>query len=141
MRKFLLLIAVVICYNSLLAQKRITPEDASKHLGEKVIITGKIVGGKLVQRSKKTSTVLNMGNNNRSSVAIVINNDDRKNFPYKPEEYFSYKKVSVTGTITETNGKAEVLIKSPDDIKIEESGAGIEFKPLEFDGFNRFFQD
>lgn len=138
---FLLMIALVVSF-PLLAQKRITADEANKYIGEKVTVTGKILGGKFYDKSRNQPTVLNMGSISTPAVNIVIPVDDRKNFPYKPEEYFSQKRVSVTGRVSSANGKPEIFIDSVEDIKlVEAQGGGVEIKPLDFESFNRFFNE
>jgi DNA/RNA endonuclease YhcR with UshA esterase domain len=141
MKKITLFAIAIAGASSLFAQKRISAEEANKYVGENVTVTGKIVGGKFAEKYKKPSTILNMGGNGSSTaVSIVINNENRKNFPYNPEDYLSNKRVSVTGKVTEAKGRPEILINGPEDVKVEEGQSG-EIKPLEFDSFNRYFQD
>lgn len=141
MKKIILFAIMIAGASPLFAQKRISAEEATKFVGENVTVTGKIIGGKFAERSKKPSTVLSMaGNGSATAVSIVINNENRKNFPYNPEDYLSNKRVSVTGKVTEANGRPEILINGPEDVRVDEGPSG-EIKPLEFDSFNRYFQD
>ena len=141
MKKIILFAIVAVAVSPLFAQKRVSAEDANKFVGENVTVTGKILGRKFAEKSKKPSTVLSMaGNGSQTLVTIVINNENRKNFPYNPEDYLSNKRVSITGKVTDINGRPEILINGPEDVKVEEPQAP-EIKPLEFDSFNRYFQD
>ena len=123
----------------LFAQKRISADQANKYIGEKVVVTGKIVRTSFSNRLKDQATTLQMGSNYAASVNVVIPGEDRRHFNNKPEEYYNQKRVAVTGTITEVNGRPQILVGGPEDIKIVEQG-GTEIKPLDIEGFSRIFE-
>jgi hypothetical protein len=113
-----------------------------KHSGDKINICGKISAAKSPEASAAKSTVITVSNTgNVSPVNVVIKLEDRKNFSYKPEEYLYSKNVCVTGTTVDNNGKTEVIVRRPEDIKVEDTGGSAEIRPFDFDGLNRFLQD
>lgn len=141
MKKILFLAAITafIITGSTIAQSNISINDAGKNIGKKVSICGKVSGGRFLTNTKPT--LLNLDGPTVNRLTIVINPEDRKNFPYKPEEYFTNKNVCVTGKVIESNGKPQLSVHNPDDFELNEGGGDIEIKPMDFSGFNRYFND
>jgi DNA/RNA endonuclease YhcR with UshA esterase domain len=142
MRKTLVSIFVTtfVISGSLVAQTNISAKDARKHIGEKVNVHGRVSKGELRQTGNKKSTVLNIEGGN--DLTIVINEDARKNFPNKPEEFYTNKNVTVTGKVVGANGKAEIAVYRPEDIKVEQTSMGggeLELKPMDINGITRYF--
>jgi hypothetical protein len=142
--KYLLVIVVIFALASICkistAQTTVSTKDASRHMGEKINVCGKVSGSKSANENAAKSTIIKLSSQGAAPLHVVIRQDDRKNFSYKPEEYLYNKNVCVSGTVTDNNGKTEVIVRKPEEIIIEESGAGAEIRPLEFDSFNRFMQ-
>lgn len=93
------------------AQARITPEEAPKHIGEQVILCGKVYGGIYLAQKEKQPTFLNMGADYPNHlVTILIWGTDRKNFTYKPEEQWRDRNVCVTGKLVSYKGKPEIIV-------------------------------
>jgi hypothetical protein len=141
MRKLLFLSATTafILYGSVYAQSNISINDAGKNIGKRVSLCGKVSGGRFLANTKPT--LLNLEGSTSNELTIIINPQDRKNFPYKPEEYFVSKNVCVTGKVTESNGKPQLSVRSPQDFELTEGGEGIEIKPMDLSGFNRYFNE
>jgi DNA/RNA endonuclease YhcR with UshA esterase domain len=142
MRKTLVSIFVTtfVISGSLVAQTNISAKDARKHIGEKVNVHGRVSKGELRQTGNKKSTVLNIEGGN--DLTIVINEDARKNFPNKPEQFYTNKNVTVTGKVVGANGKAEIAVNRPEDIKVEQTPTGggeLELKPMDINGITRYF--
>jgi DNA/RNA endonuclease YhcR with UshA esterase domain len=142
MRKTLLsiFIATFVISGSLAAQNNISAKDAHKHIGEKVNVHGRVSKGELRQTGNRKSTVLNIEGGN--DLTIVINDEARKNFPNKPEEFYTNKNVTVTGKVVGANGKAEIAVNKPEDIKVEPTPTGggqLELKPMDINGITRYF--
>lgn len=87
-----------------------------------VRIEGKIRNSEITDNSKVI--FLNFGNNFNTSLSAVIYNMDIPAFIdagiNEPEKYFKNKKVVVEGIIRICNGKPEIIVNSPDQIKIIE---------------------
>lgn len=88
----------------------------SKH----VKITGTICSSKISDNSKVI--FLNFGKNYNTSLSAVIYDFDVHSFIAaginEPEAYFKNKKVMLEGIIRIANGKPEIVINSPKQIKI-----------------------
>jgi DNA/RNA endonuclease YhcR with UshA esterase domain len=111
-----LVIALLMVYHAS-AQNAIAPKDALKHIGEIVMVTGKVFSGKLIASNNMTLLDIN-GYNPNQDLTIVINSTDRPKFKGKPEDDFKGKEINVTGKIIAYKGKAEIIINDPGQIKI-----------------------
>ncbi len=141
MKKILSLsaITVFIISGPIMAQSNISIANAGKHIGKKVSVCGKVSGGGFITNTKPV--LLNLGGPAAGELTIIINPEDRKNFPYKPEDHFAGKNVCLTGKIIENNGKTQIVVQKPEDIELNEGGGGIEIKPMSLNGFNRYFDE
>jgi len=90
--------------------------STSKH----VKIMGTICSSKITDNSKVI--FLNFGKNFNTSLSAVIYDFDIHSFIdagiNQPESYFKNKKVMMEGVIRIANGKPEIVINSPKQIKI-----------------------
>lgn len=119
MTKVLMLLPALFISFCLSAQTKIAVEDASKHIGETVIVCDKIYEGKLVKNSTKQTAVLKMGNSNSDhKLTIIIKPENQKNFIDNPGDYYTDKDVCVTGRVIQSNGKPAIVISKPADIQI-----------------------
>ncbi|MDB5192635.1 MAG: hypothetical protein JWQ96_2198 [Segetibacter sp.] len=137
MRKFIILLAVgAVCSIKLLAQSSITVDDAGKHVGESVSVCGKVVGAKAGDR--KSATQVNIGGGfSNTRVILTISPNDRKNFAYKPEAYLINKDVCVTGTLTNSSGRVEMVVTKDDQIQVREIEEADEYLP--FNPLSKYF--
>ena len=119
MKKYLLLLVVSGFVSFKVSAQNITPQEASKHIGEKVTICGKIFGGRFFEQNEKT--LLNMGGAYPDhSLTIVIAGADRKKFDVKPEQFYTNKEVCITGEIRDYKGKPEVQVTEISQIVLSE---------------------
>lgn len=90
------------------------------HTSQYARIEGKIRECEVTDNSKVI--FLNFGENFNTSLSAIIYNTDVYNFIdagiEEPQEYFKNKKVVVEGIIRISNGKPEVVINSPNQIKV-----------------------
>ena len=121
MYKYFLVFLVIIATSfSAASQIKITPDEAAKHIGDSVIVCGKIYGGKYFDRSDNKITLLNMGAAYPlSPLTIVIEEAGRKNFTSKPEEFYADKDVCVAGVVKEYKGKPQIIITKEVEIIIQ----------------------
>ena len=94
--------------------------EATKHIGEKVTVCGKVFGGRFFESSDKT--LLNVGGlypNN--TLTIVIEGENRKKFSFKPEEFYTNKEVCITGEVKEYKGKPEMHVTEVAQITLSEA--------------------
>jgi len=119
MKRSLILVAFITLVGSLAsAQTKISAKEASKHIGETIMICDKVYGTKFFDNSGMT--LLDLGGNHPNEyLTIVINKEDRDKFKNKPEEYFKGANVCVTGKIIDYKGKPEIIVTDPKDLKID----------------------
>lgn len=112
---------VILCFlMSSLSGQTVGPEEASKFIGQKKTVCGKVFGGRFLENAKDGPTLLNMGAaypNNPFTFVIFAN--DRKNFAFKPEEFLIDKDVCVTGDIKDYKGKPEIVLTDSTQIRIK----------------------
>ena len=116
-------IACLLCTIYSTAQTKVSLANADKNIGKTVTICDRVSEAKFLETSKTQPTLLNMGGiapNNK--LTIVINAENRKNFPGKPEETFQGKNVCVTGKLLAFNGKPEIIVTKPDEIQTQSEG-------------------
>lgn len=140
MKHFLFLAAAFLALKVAQANPHISVNSVSNYVGEKISVCGKVTGTKApaINASRATSVQLADATNS-AIVNVVIRQEDRKYFAYKPEEYLYNKNVCVTGVVAENNGRAEIIVRRPDEVKIEEDD-GADIKPMNLEGLNRFFE-
>jgi hypothetical protein len=98
----------------------ITPEDASNHVGQTVTVCGKVFGGKYLERSSGSPTLINVGADYPDNpFTVVIYGSDRGSFSYTPEEYLKGKIITVTGLIKLFKGKPEIIITNENQIQVK----------------------
>lgn len=98
------------------AQGVISWKDAAKYYGQNKIVEGKVVA---TYNSGK-ACFLNFHSNWKKYFTVVIFRSDFYKFPESPEDCYKGKKVRVSGKIKEYQGKPEIILKSPSQIKIIE---------------------
>jgi hypothetical protein len=117
MKKFTFLFCSLVISLISFAQKKVALEDVAKHIGENVTVTGKMVDGRYLDKSKSKLTLLNLGAAFPNQLlTIVIQDESRGNFPYKPEEALRNKTVTVTGKVTEFNDKPQITVSTHSEI-------------------------
>lgn len=92
--------------------------EASQYVGEEVTIEGRIVATHV----SPLSTLLSFDESFNKFTA-VIHPTDLKAFPPQPEEYYRGKQVRIKGRVVEYEKKAEIVLKSRDQIQIVEPKA------------------
>jgi len=97
----------------------ISASDASKYVGQKKTVCGKIASTKYLSSNSRQPTFLNLDKAYPDQIfTIVIWGSDRKNFPKPPETAYADQKLCVTGTITNYKDKPEIVVNSPGQIQI-----------------------
>jgi len=89
-------------------------QDAAEHYGEYCTVEGTIVA----THNSGKACFLNFHPNWKKYFTAVIFANRFSVFPTAPERYYQDKKVRVTGYIKEYQGKPEIIIESPEQIKI-----------------------
>ncbi len=116
---YLVLTMLAVTSFAVSAQTSITPQEASKHIGDTVTVCGKIFGGKYFDKSDKKITLLNMGAAfPMSPLTIVIDEENRKNFSKAPEEFYANKEVCIKGLVKEYKGKPQIFVIKEEEIAL-----------------------
>jgi len=115
--KLLLLIAVLIGFISLTyAQETITSEDAAKFIGQQKTVCGMVASAHYDAKSK--CTLLNLDKPSPNHVfTAYIGGSDRGKFEKPPEELYYGEAICVTGMIELYQGRPEIIVKDPSQIK------------------------
>jgi DNA/RNA endonuclease YhcR with UshA esterase domain len=93
--------------------------DAAKHVGETVTVTDKVED---VYQAKGGNIFLNLGAKHpNETFTIFVPASSAGDF--KDVKSYDGKMVSVTGKVTEHNGKPEIAVKSPSDITVKDGAA------------------
>jgi DNA/RNA endonuclease YhcR with UshA esterase domain len=102
--------------------KTLSGEDALQHLQETNTVCGAVASAKYVESSREKSTYLDLDRPYpNQTCAVVITASVRPKFKDPPETTFMGKNICVTGFITASHGKPQVIITDPSQITIEES--------------------
>jgi hypothetical protein len=120
-RSLLLLILLLAVRLQSFAQttKPISASEAKDHVGEKTTVCGRIVASHYASPSVGGRTFLNFDKPYpNQTFTIVIWDTDRLKFG-NPEESYRNKTVCVSGRITSSKGKPEIIARSPTQITIK----------------------
>ena len=100
--------------------KGIPRQNALAHVGESVTIVGPVAGTAYAKSSKGSPTFLNIGVDypDNSRFTVVIWDDDRGRFSSPPEDMYAGKSIAVTGVVEIYQGRAEIIVSSPDQIQV-----------------------
>jgi micrococcal nuclease len=110
------LLFLTFCFDSQ-AQTKIAAKDAAKHIGDSVTICDKVYGTYVVESTNMV--LLNIGADHPDQLlTAVIPPEVRSKFPDKPEEYYKGKEICVTGKLIDYKGKPEIILASPNDLKV-----------------------
>jgi DNA/RNA endonuclease YhcR with UshA esterase domain len=115
-----LFLPLIICFvtTEATAQQKITLSEINQHIGDSITVCGKIFGGKFLDAAKNQPTFLNIGAAYPDqSLTVVIWNNTRKQFAYKPEEKLKGKTVCITGRIEIFKEKPQITIQQPGQLE------------------------
>jgi micrococcal nuclease len=119
MKSILACLLALVAYTSVYSQKAIELKDAAHHIGDSVIVEGRIMDTRYFESASKAPALFNMGGKFPNQLlTLVIYGADRKNFKDAPEIFYKEKNVIVKGKIEEYKGKPQIIVKSPDQIEI-----------------------
>jgi len=117
--KFLLIMALLVSLVSIAyAQETISPEDAAKYIGQQKTVCGTVASAHFAAKTKGQPTFINLDRPFPNQVfTVLIWGSDRSKFEKPPETLYSGKEICVTGMIQSFQGKAEIIVKEPSQIK------------------------
>ncbi|HDT14911.1 MAG TPA: hypothetical protein ENN55_01745, partial [Firmicutes bacterium] len=95
-------------------KKTIDWKNAAKYIGDYVEVEGKIVS------SYNTGKVcfLNFHKDYMNHLTLVVFAGDYKRFPAEPDRIYTGKTVKAEGRVKLYKGRVEIIVKSPEQIKI-----------------------
>lgn len=100
-------------------QAKIKLDDVSKHIGDSVIVCGKVVDMRYFENSRNQPTFLNIGAKYPDQkITVVIWGETRRTFATGIED-LKGKDICITGRIILFKEKAEIIIYRPDQIVIQ----------------------
>jgi DNA/RNA endonuclease YhcR with UshA esterase domain len=114
-----LLLAAVIPTHPLLAQKKLSTNEAKDHIGETATVCGTVASARYAASTKGQPTFLNLDKPYPNPVfTVLIWGENRSKFG-TPESAYKGKRVCVTGKITDYKGAPEIVAHDPKEIKID----------------------
>lgn len=119
--KLLLIMALLVGLVSLAyAQDTISPEDAAKFIGQQKTVCGKVASTHFAAKSKGQPTFVNLDKAYPNQIfTVLIWGSDRGKFEKPPETLYSGKEICVTGMIQSYQGRPEIVVKEPSQIKLK----------------------
>jgi micrococcal nuclease len=119
--KLLLIVALLVGLASIAyAQETITPEDAAKFIGQQKTVCGKVASTHFASKSKGQPTFINLDKPYPNQVfTVLIWGSDRGKFEKPPETLYSGKEICVTGMIQTYQGRPEIVVKEPSQIRVK----------------------
>ena len=106
------------CAFTALAQDPIRPEQAARHVGQSGMVCGKVEKTRYAENSEGQPTFLHMGGSfPRHTFSARIPQDQRDKFRPSPEE-LEGRDICVVGTIQRDASRAEIAVRSPNDVKL-----------------------
>ena len=99
-------------------QKTISPDTAIYHEGEVITVCGKVTGT-FVSKNENIILKFNTPLPKPDFTAVIMAKDTAGFKDYDPAEYFKKKEICVKGRVKLFQGKAAIMITSPDQITIQ----------------------
>jgi len=116
---FVLLIALG-CFSIAGAQDTIKLEQVKQHVGDSVIVCGRVDDTHYLVTADNSPTFLNMGGvYPKQLLTVVIWADAREQIKGKPEADFKNKNICITGKIELYKGNLQIVIKKAEQIKLQ----------------------
>lgn len=101
------------------SQKTVKLEDAATHIGDSVIVCGKIADAAYIETMENSPTFLNLGASYPNQLLnLVIWKDQRVQYDPAPEQLYANKNVCVTGKIEIIQEIPQIVIYNKRQIKI-----------------------
>jgi DNA/RNA endonuclease YhcR with UshA esterase domain len=112
-----LLLASVVAMGPLLAQQKLSANEAKHHVGETATVCGSVVSTHYAPGTKGQPTFLNLDKPYPNHIfTVLIWGKNRSKFG-TPESEYKGKRICVTGKITEYKGAAEIVATDPQQIR------------------------
>ncbi len=99
---------------------RMAPAQARSNIGKTATVCGKVASAKYAANTSRKPTFLNLDEPfPRQIFTVVIWGTERAVFG-QPEVELLYKRICVTGIIEDYKGDAEMILKSRNQLKVDE---------------------
>jgi len=128
MKKLITYPILIALFSLITAEEKstITPAQASKHVGKYEKVCGQVANTYYADKNKGKPTFINLDRPYPDQIfTVMVWDSDRKNFKFKPEDFYRDKEICVEGKIRDYKGVAEIIIKTPKEVTV------IEKKPVE----------
>jgi micrococcal nuclease len=100
------------------AQEAISSEDAAKYIGRQKTVCGMAASAHFAAKTKGQPTFINLDKPYPNQVfTVLIWESDRGKFEKPPETLYSGKEICVTGMIQSYQGRPEIIVKEPVQVK------------------------
>ena len=94
------------------AQKPVKLEEIASHIGDSVVVSGKVYSTRYFENAKDAPTLLNLGEPFPNQLlTVVVYGPYRKNFKDTPETVYKDKTVQVTGKVELYKGKPQIIVQ------------------------------
>jgi hypothetical protein len=123
-KQCLILLIFLLSGNCLLAQTKIRPEEAAKHAGETVTLTARVENIRFYFKSPDRPVVFSLvgeGAENTELLTLVVKNAEKDRYLSTGKQWHK-RTITVTGTIALVNGKPQIEIKNPDQVRLTTGG-------------------
>jgi len=123
MKRFKLMFLVAVLMGLVIlqiyyVQETITPYQAANFIGQQRTVCGTVASAHVAAESKEQPTFISLDKPYPNQVfTVLIWASDRSKFEKPPETLYPKKEICVTGMIQSYQGKAEIVVKDPGQIK------------------------
>lgn len=98
---------------------KINTAQVKEYIGKDACVCGKVVSTKYSENGKTNPTYINLDKKYPEQVfTLMIFEQDRQNFSYKPEEFLQGKTICVKGKIGEYKGSPQIIANKEKQIEI-----------------------
>ena len=114
---YALILSFLLTVSVAFAADSISPEDAINHIGQQATVCGNVASTHFSSRSKGQPTFINLNRPYPNQIfTVLIWGSDRSKFPGAPENYYSNKRICVSGKIQQYKGAPEIIARSANQI-------------------------
>ncbi len=120
MKTISILIPAIFFATFSFGQTKVSIDSVSSHIGDSVTVCSKVFSSRYLEGSNRQPTFLDLGADYPNNLlTVVIFGEDREKFNGFPEVLFANKNICVTGRLQDFKGHPEIIVSSPDQIKME----------------------
>ncbi|MGA9112012.1 MAG: hypothetical protein WB290_17150 [Smithella sp.] len=117
---YALILSILLAASVAFSADTISPEDAINHIGQQATVCGNVASTHFSSRSKGQPAFINLNRPYPKQIfTVLIWGSDRSKFPGAPENYYSNKRICVSGKIKEFRGAPEIVVKNANQISEE----------------------